>query len=111
QMLDQRFCAGELGACFDQCRLQCIYIFGQLVRCRRHTTTKSQTKRFVNHQYASTHPILLTTVQPAATGRHVCWGFLQSIPSSMEASCAEEIEPPPAVAEGQMTRPRSNRLA
>ncbi len=41
QMLDQGLRAGELGACLDQCRLQRIYLVGQLVRCRRHESTES----------------------------------------------------------------------
>ena len=38
-------------------------------------------------------------------------GFRQSIPSSMYAICAVEIDTAPADAEGHMNFPRSSRLA
>jgi hypothetical protein len=44
QVLDQGLRAGELGACLDQCRPQRIHVVGELVRCRRHESTESQTR-------------------------------------------------------------------
>jgi hypothetical protein len=43
--------------------------------------------------------------------RQVNCGFLQSMPSSIQAICAAEIDTAPADAEGQMNLPRSRRLA
>jgi hypothetical protein len=48
---------------------------------------------------------------PARVGRHVSCGLRQSIPSSMYAICAAEIDTAPPDAEGQMNFPRSRRLA
>ena len=44
QVLDQRLRAGEPGARLDQRRLQRIYVVGELIRCRRHESTESQTR-------------------------------------------------------------------
>ena len=41
QVLDQRLGAHELGARFDQRRLQRVGIFGKGIWCRRHATTES----------------------------------------------------------------------
>ena len=49
--------------------------------------------------------------QPALLGLHVSWGLRQSIPSSMYAICAAEIETAPSFAEGQTNFPRSRRFA
>ena len=54
---------------------------------------------------------LINAHYPALLGRHVCCGFLQSIPSSMYAICAAEIDTAPADTDGQMNFPRSSRLA
>ena len=48
---------------------------------------------------------------PALAGRHVYWGFLQSIPSSRQASCEGVSDTVPSVAEGHTNRPFSSRLA
>ena len=48
---------------------------------------------------------------PAAVGRQLCCGLRQSMPSSRHASCAAVSETMPSVAEGQMKRPFSRRLA
>jgi hypothetical protein len=50
-------------------------------------------------------------LQPALSGRHVIRGFLQSIPSSIYAICAAEIDTAPSAADGQMNFPRSSRFA
>jgi hypothetical protein len=64
-------------------------------------------------------PIVITKMQmkrrffaqPALCGRHVSWGLRQSMPSSMYAIYAAEIDTTPPAAEGQMNLPRSRRLA
>jgi hypothetical protein len=48
---------------------------------------------------------------PAFVGRHVSCGLRQSIPSSMYAICAAEIDTASPDAEGQMNFPRSKRFA
>jgi hypothetical protein len=54
---------------------------------------------------------LINTHYLALLGRHVCCGFLQSIPLSIYAICAAEIDTAPADADGQMNFTRSSRLA
>ena len=44
QVLDQRLGAHELGARFDQRRLQRIGVVGKMIRCRRHRVTESQSR-------------------------------------------------------------------
>jgi len=44
-------------------------------------------------------------------GRHVAWGFRQSIPSSKQDIAEAEIETTPSFADGQMKRPRSSLFA
>jgi hypothetical protein len=80
KMLDQRLGARELGARFNERRLQHIHVIGEFVRCRRHEHHSPQSERFVdaNPPHESTR-----RTQPAAAGRQVCSGLRQSIPSSM----------------------------
>jgi hypothetical protein len=57
------------------------------------------------------HGLPHISAHPARVGRHVSRGFLQSIPSSMYASCAAEIDTAPPDADGQTNFPWSSRLA
>jgi hypothetical protein len=108
-MLDQRLCAGELGARLDQRGLQFIGVVGKWFRyCRGHGATESQQPLIRRHYSPARWRV---TSQPAACGRKLWIGLRQSIPSNMYDSCAGVITIAPSVACGQMKRPRSSRLA
>jgi hypothetical protein len=51
------------------------------------------------------------TAYPALLGRQLCCGLRQSMPSSRHASCEAVSDTIPSVANGQMKRPFSSRLA
>ena len=71
----------------------------------------SESKFVPARQPCSSTRVDLSQAQPALRGRQVILGWRQSIPSSMQASCAEEIATDPAGADGQTKRPCSSRLA
>ncbi len=92
KMRNHRFGAGQLGARVDQRGLQRILVVGDMIGSRDHAQHRSTIALIrgikIRGPESTSHSSGLqqahaSTTQPAERGRQVCWGFLQSMPSSM----------------------------
>ena len=77
-----RLGAHELGARLDQRRLQRVCVVGKMISALDHARDTSTIALNSSAPWVNELRVHFTA-HPAAVGRHVCWGFRQSMPSSM----------------------------